>query len=313
MKNKTFLITGGNGFIGTKIIEKLVFQGYTPSLLLRKNSNRKRLSSFARRIKIFEADLRDGKIIASILRRVNPTIIIHLAGYGVYSYGNMSSENIGLMIDSNIKGTINLLYAAHNTNCKLFINTGSCFEYGSSNFPFKENSMLNPNNMYGVTKSTATFFCQAFSKKNKFAILNLRPFTVYGPGEDERRFVSTVIKQCLEGKNPSLAKKKIVRDYIYIDDVADAYLCALDLGEKLSGEIINVSTGKGTVLEDVARMVIRLTGANVIPDIGSFSLRDGEVLALIGDTVKAEKLLGWKAKYSLEEGIKKTIAWIKKL
>lgn len=312
MINTTVLVTGGNGFIGAKIVERLVLLGHTPSLLLRKNSNRKRLLPILDKIKIFEASLEDAKDVSGILKKTNPDIIIHSAGYGVYSYEDMSAENIQTMVDSNINGTAHLLYAAQDTNCKIFINTGSCFEYGSSIIPFDEESMLNPVNMYGATKAAATLFSQVFSRMSSFSLITVRPFTVYGPGEDERRFMSTIIRRCLQGKNPTLIKEKIVRDYIYIEDVVDAYLAVIAFGEKLTGEIINISTGKGTLLEDVARIIIQRTKANVEIDIGSFPFRNGEVLSLVGNARKAERLLRWRAKHSLEEGITKTIAWTRK-
>lgn len=311
MTNMNILVTGGNGFIGSKIIDRLVSQGFETSLILRKNNNRKRLSHLLDKIQIREGDLTQPEDVINILKEINPEIIIHLAGYGVYSYSDMSQANVELMINSNINATINLLYAAQNTSCKIFINTGSCFEYGNSGEPFNEQSLLSPVNIYGVTKASATLFAQVFSKKSNFSLVTLRPFTAYGPFEDERRFISTIIRQCLQGKNPTLTSQKIVRDYIFIDDIVDAYLKALELGEKLSGQIINISTGKGTALEDVARMIIRLTSTEVSPDIGSFPLREGEVLSLVGNATKAKKLLNWKARYPLEEGISKTIEWVR--
>lgn len=312
MKNKTVLVTGGSGFIGVKIVERLVTQGLTPSLILRKNSSRKRLLPILDKIKIFEADLEQVKAVSDIVKKNNPDIIIHLAGYGVYSYSNMTAENVKAMINTNINGTINLLHAVYDSKCKLFINTGSCFEYGSSNIPFKEDDMLNPINVYGVTKVASTLFSQLFSKNNKFSVVTLRPFTVYGPGEDDRRFISTVIRQCFQRKNPTLTSQRIIRDYIYIEDVVDAYWSVIKLGGKLTGEVINISTGRGIALKDVAEKIIRLTEVEgIVPDIGSFPMRQGEVLSLVGNAEKAQRLLSWKAKYSLEEGLIKTIAWVR--
>lgn len=305
------LVTGGNGFIGAKIVERLVSLGHQQFLILRKNSNRERLFPFINKIKILEADLTQADVMTDIVRKINPDVIIHLASYGVYSYSDMTVENVQLMVNTNIHGTINLLHAANNTNCKIVINTGSCFEYGSSESSFKEEDMLNPVNMYGVTKASATLFSQVFSKKSKFSLVTLRPFTVYGPGEDKRRFISTVIRQCLQGISPSLTSESIVRDYIYVEDVVDAYLVAISKGEKFSGQVINISTGKDTALKDVVGIIIKLTHAKVVPNIGSFPRREGEVLNLVGDSTKSEKLLNWKAKHSLEEGLNKTIKWVK--
>lgn len=311
MSNKKILVTGGNGFIGSKIVDRLVSIGHKPCLLLRKNSNRERLKNITDKVKIFEADLAEKLKIINIFKKCNPDIILHLASYGVYSYSDIKEENVKSIIDANIRGTINLLYAVQDTDCKLVVNTGSCFEYGSSDIAFKEDSLLAPVNMYGVTKASATLFSQVFSRSSKFSLVTLRPFTAYGPGEDKRRFMSTIIRQCLKGENPTLTRQKIVRDYIYIEDVVDGYLAAVEFGDKLSGEIINISTGKGTQLLDITEKIVQMTNSKVIPDIGSFPLREGEVLSLVGDSQKAEKLLNFKAKYSLDQGIEKTIQWVK--
>lgn len=312
MKDKTVLVTGGAGFIGAKIVEKLVELDYSPSLILRKNSSRKRLLNILDKIKILEVDLEQAEAVSDIVKKNNPDVVIHLAGFGVYSYGNVTKENVRTMMEANINGTTNLLYAVYNTKCKLFINTGSCFEYGSSDIPFKEDDMLSPVNAYGVTKAASTLFAQQFCKNKKFSQVTLRPFTVYGPGEDERRFISTVIRLCFRGENPSLTSQRIVRDYVYVEDVVDAYISAIRLGENLAGEVINVSTGRGVALKDVAEMIIRLVGVGGLrSDIGSFPMRQGEVLLLVGNAEKAEQLLKWKAKHSLEDGLIKTIAWVK--
>src|SRR3990167_1748615 len=208
-----------------------------------------------------------------------PEVALNMATSGINEY-------FAIRILSRIQkiyGSVNLLNAAKNSNCKIFVNTGSCFEYGSSDLPFKEEDMLNPLNIYGATKASATLYSKVLSKKSSFALVTLRPFTVYGPGEDKRRFISTVIKQCLEGKNPTLTRERIVRDYIYIEDVVDAYQVVISKAELLSGQIINISTGKGTALEDVVKMIMRLTDAKVVPGIGNFARREGEVLSLVGD------------------------------
>lgn len=309
MKDKKVLLTGGTGFIGSNIIRRLVETGYKPSLILRKGSNRARLTPILRNVEVFENDLLDGDGLERIAKKVKPQIIMHLASSGVYSYTDMDPRNISTLLADNVQGTINFLHATKNVGYELFINTGSCFEYGSSKIAFKEDAVLHPCNAYGMTKVAATLFTDIFQKENKLPIVTVRPFTVYGPGEDERRFITTIIKQCLKGENPTLQQKTVVRDYIFIDDVVDAYLLIAQNPKKVTGEVLNISTGKGMSLVDVAKLVIKLTGATGVRlNIGGFPIRNGEVLSLIGDPTKIKKLLRWEAKYSLEDGLKKTIA-----
>lgn len=314
MKSKKILITGGSGFIGAKLTERLISLGNNPYLLVRnrKEYPKKRLSALLHKVHLFEGDLTEHDKLEKIIKKIKPQIIFHLAGEGVYTYADYSYGNIISIIDSNIKGTINLFQACQKTGCEVFINTGSCFEYGSRNSPFKEDSALLPCNIYGASRVSTTLLAQIFFKNFYVPTVTLRPFTVYGPGEDSRRFISTVIRQCLRGENPKLPKSKIIRDYIFIDDVIEAYLLAYKHKKKLFGEIINISTGKGSTLSHVTQKIAKLTGAKGIqPEIGAFPSRAGEVLSLVGNPDKAKQLLGWKAKYSLEEGLQKTIDWVK--
>lgn len=312
MKNKRVLVTGGNGFIGSKIVERLVGLGNNPYLILREKSNKVRLASHLSDLNIFESDLTNRKKITSIVEKIKPEIIFHLASHGIYSYTINEINNIQEMIDVNVQGTINLMYATKDMGYSVFINTGTCFEYGNSNFAFKEDFIPHPENFYGATKVAATLFAENFYKQYKLPIVTLRPFTVYGPGEDGRRFISATIKSCFRGESPKLASQRIIRDYIYIDDVVDAYILAAAKNRKLAGEVINISTGIPSAIQDVAKLIIKHTKAkNLKPDIGGFSLRTGEALSLVGSAQKAKALLDWEAKYSLQEGLLRTIAWIK--
>lgn len=311
MNNKRILITGGNGFIGSHLVKRIVALGHKPTLILRKNSDRSRLAGHLDKVTIAEADLSNFGDVKNIVQNERPQIVFHLGAYGVYSYVNLDHKNAKATINANIYGTINLLYAVKDSNCEMVINTGSCFEYGSKPDPFKEDEVLHPCNLYGISKVATTLFAANFSKHSGLPIITLRPFTAFGPRQDEKRFIATAIRQCLANKEIKLTKGKTVRDYIYIDDVVDGYLRAATVDKKLAGETINISTGIGYRLTDLARLVIKLTKAKTKINIGAFPTRPGEVIELIGSAEKAKKVLGWQAKYSLEEGLRKTIVWQK--
>lgn len=311
MRGAKVLVTGSNGFIGSAIVKKLIELGNEVNVFIRKTSDRSRLKNVLNEINIIETDIVYDDRISNYIKRINPDIIYHLAGFGVYSYFNNDEKIIKEMIESNIQGTSNLLIAAQKTNCKLFINTGSCYEYGSSEIPFDEGSFLQPTSVYGSTKAATTLITNSFFRSTHLPVVTVRPFTVYGPEEDRRRFISSVILKCLQNENPKLIKNTIVRDFVYIEDVVDGYIRIAEQHVKVLGEIINISTGYATSLLDAAKMIIRLTKANVQIDIGGYPMHSNEVEFLVGNPKKAERIISWKANHSLEEGLIKTINWIK--
>jgi nucleoside-diphosphate-sugar epimerase len=311
MTAKKVLVTGANGFIGAYLTKKLISLGKDTSVFVRKNSDKWRLNPILGQLEVFEVDITDDDHVIKLIQQIKPEIIFHLAGSGVHSYFDTSTNAYNEMIQSNIQGTVNLLMGAEKSACSLFINTGSCYEYGSSRKSFTEESLLQPKNVYGSTKAATTLIAHAFCENNHIAVSTVRPFTVYGPQEDKRRFISNIVRKCLQGEKPQIPKNTIVRDYIFIDDVVEGYIRLAELEKQPAGEIINISTGVGTSLLDAVNLIIRLTEADVSVDIGGFPALPGEVEFLIGDPKKAEHLLSWKATYALEEGLIKTIAWIR--
>lgn len=308
MTSKKIFVTGGNGYIGSEIVKKLVERGDSPYLLLRPGSNRERIKNVLQACTIIEGSLVDNSLVSEMVKKISPDIIFHLASTGVYSYMDTSNENINKIIDSNVRGAYNLFFAVKDIGCELFINTGSCFEYGSRNLSFSEEDSPRPVNMYGVAKATGTLMAEMFFRQYNLPIITLRPFTVYGSGEGPGRFITTVIKNCYSHQNPRLVKEKIIRDYIFIDDVVDAFLAVVERGNKVIGETINISTGIGTSIEQVARIIMSQTKVlDLKVEKGAFPTRIGEVFSLVGNPKKIQKLIDWRSKFNLEEGIKKTI------
>lgn len=313
MKHKRIVITGGTGFIGAKLVERMISMGFKPTLLLRKQSDLARIKPLLQRVNLVETDLLTYKNLKSVVGKIKPDVMFHLSGYGVYSYTDLTPQNTENIMRANVLATSNLLHAAEQAGCKIFVNTGSCFEYGESDIPFKETDPLIPCNIYGASKVMSSLNCKILSKTFQMNIITLRPFTVYGPHQDNRRFIATVINSCINDVSIKLAKKQIVRDYTFIDDVIDAYVIAAENEENFSGEAFNISTGSGVRLKYVANLIMQLAEFKKVKiQEGMFPERQGEVYSLIGNPEKAKKMLGWKAKHSLSEGLLKTIVWQKK-
>lgn len=312
LQHKKILITGATGFIGIKVTERLVELGSSISLLIRNQAAINKIPFLKDKVKIYEADITNFKKVKEIVTLIKPQIVFHIAAFGVYTYTDTNDKNIKTMIDVNIEGTINLLLSLKDTPCKLFINTGSCFEYGDSKTPFSEDSKLTPSNIYGITKVTSTLMAHELAQNFNIPIVTLRPFTVYGPGEGERRFIATVIRNCLVGQDIQIPEQKIVRDFIFIEDVVRAYVMVAD-NDNPRNIVMNISTGVGISLEEAVNIIKALIPSKSVIQKGAFSIRPGEVLSLIGSNKRAKKYLNWQPHYSFEKGLREIIKSIKEI
>jgi len=255
LPRKSVLITGSAGFIGANLIRKLLSLNYDVNLVLRKSSDLWRIREILNKVKAYHVDLLNKKKLTKIVRKINPNFIIHLATYSDYRKQTDAEK----MIDANIKSALNLLLASKNIDYKLFINTGSSSEYGVKNKPMNEKDCLKPISFYAVTKASTTFLCQVFANEYKKPIITLRPFSVFGPYEEEKRFIPTIIKAVIENKSIKLTPGNQRRDFIYIDDVVDIYIKALSYGKKLSGEILNIGTGIEYTNDEVVQTLFKVT------------------------------------------------------
>lgn len=305
-QSKTVFITGGNGFIGSNLTRLLVKKKFNVNLLVRKNSNLWRLKDINRNIKIYQGEIEDVKGLKKIINKIKPNYIIHLA-----SYGNSSEENnLKKIVDTNISGLINLLEASDNINYKKLIICGSSSEYGFKNKPMTETDYLLPNSYYSAAKGSAALLAQSYALENKKPIAILRLFSAYGPFEEYNRFIPTIINNALKNKKVLITKENIKRDFIYIDDVVNAFYKTMH-AKLNSGEIINIGTGKQYANKDIIRIIEKILKIKL--KLGIFPKRAWDTSNWVANNLKAKKLLKWKPEFSLEEGLIETIKWNKKL
>ena len=305
LPRKSILITGGAGFIGANLIRELLRLNYKVNLILKKSSDLWRIKDILNKVKIHHADLLNKKKLTKIVTKINPNFIIHLATYSNYR----KQTDVEEMIDINIKSTLNLLLASKNIDYKLFINTGSSSEYGIKNKPMNEEDYLEPTSFYAITKASSTFLCQAFAREYKKPIVTLRPFSVYGPYEEEKRFIPTVIKAILKNKPIRLTPGNQRRDFIYIKDVVDIYIKILSYGKKLSGQILNIGTGIEYANDKVVQTLFKISCKKVKIKKGEFPKRLWDTSHWVADISKTKKVLKWKPKFSLEKGLNETYKW----
>lgn len=300
------LITGASGFIGSNLTRKIAAERSDVNILIRTESDPWRIKDVLPRIALHRADLTNREDIFAIIGKIKPKTIFHLAAYGVHSAHDDAKKIEAI----NLHGTMNLIDACAEFGFKIFVNTGSSSEYGVKKMPMKETDALEPNSDYAIFKAAATQYCQSLAKSKKLPIITIRPFSAYGPYEESTKLVPTLINSLLSNTCPPLVSPDTARDYIFIDDVIDAYLLA---GQRpdLGGEIFNIGSGKQTTIKEIVNLSIRLTKASVKPKWGTMENRARDQNIWQADISKAKSMLGWSPKNNLEEGLTKTINWLK--
>jgi UDP-glucose 4-epimerase len=304
-----FLVTGGAGFIGSHMVDRLVRKGCEVVVLDDFSSgSQKNLGSHIGKsnFRLIKGDVRNKTITRRALENVDA--VFHFAAIVNVDF---SVKNPLLVNEVNVKGTLNLLESCLKSKVKQFIYVSSCAVYGEPEyFPIDESHPTRPLSPYGVSKLAAEHYCQVFCRIHGFKTVILRYFNVYGPRQSKGPY-SGVISKFTE----QLRQKKVpvifgdgtqTRDFVYVDDVVNATLKVLDC-KKCAGEVINVGSGKETSIRELYNILLKIFGMrNVKPKY--CSPRAGDIKRSYADLGKAEKLLRYKPKFSIEDGLRKLLA-----
>jgi len=305
---KKILITGANSFIGSNLLDRLIKEDYEIHVLTRKNSNLDRIRNNLHYITNHIVDLTEKEKLGQIVKKINPNIIFHLATQGIYGGVQANEEEL---IKTNIFGTKNLIDACDSIDYDCFVNTGSSSEYGLKDYPMKESDVCIPANMYGLTKNMATKYGQVIARTKNKPIISLRLFSPFGPRDHNKRLIPTIISKALKNNELNLSSPNIGRDFIFIDDVIDLYLKSISMAKKLKGEIFNVGSGIQSNISEVVGKIIELTNSKSKINWGSYLERDYDNAVWVADLNKTKENFSWEPKYSLKQGLKKTIEWFK--
>jgi len=305
-EGEKIFITGATGFVGSNLVRRSLRNGADVCINIRNSSDTWRIRDILKDVSVVHADLSEYEKLNDSLKKIKPDIIFHTAVYG----GNSAQKDTVKIIESNISGTVNLLRCCENIDFHLFVNTGSSSEYGIKNTAMKESDLLNPITDYGVSKAAATLFCQKTALTENLPVVTLRLFSPYGPYEQKSRLVPSVILAALQKQNPFIASRDFVRDFIYIEDVLDAYAAALTL-KNPKGQIYNIGSGTQHTVGTVTDTIISLLGNEVTCDTGLPQAWENEPTFWQADIQRVASELAWVPKYTLEQGLNKTIDWFK--
>lgn len=301
------LVTGATGFVGSCLVRRLAEMKYDVHIFTRINSNKWRIADLLGQVTEHKVDLRDAGNVERAVAQIRPAVIYHLATYG----GFASQKDTSVIIESNLMGTVNLLRSCEKIGFDCFINTGSSSEYGIKSEPLSESDILEPLGDYGVSKAAATLLCQSRALEKDMPIITLRLCSPYGPWDDPQRLIPYTIKSLLRGESPKLSTPKSVRDYVFIDDVLDAYL-NVTKSPKSGGVIYNVGSGEQHSIGEVANVITKIVGNGLNPLWGMVNNQRAEPDSWLADISKAKQELGWYPSISLLTGISKTVEWFKK-
>ena len=315
MKNKKALVTGADGFIGSHLAEALLDEGYSVKAFIYYNSFNPwgwldtLPKSKLKHIEVFAGDIRDPNGVRTAMKGADT--VFHLAALiGIpFSYHSPDSY-----IDTNVKGTLNVLQAARDLGTGKVVVTSTSEVYGTARYaPIDEKHPLQGQSPYSASKIGADKIAESFHLSFGLPVVTARPFNTYGPRQSARAIIPTIITQLLNGaKEIKLGSLAPTRDLNYVADTCAGFM-ALAASPEAVGKTVNIGSGKEISVGDLAGLLMKLSGRKARIKTEALRKRPAksEVERLLADNTLIKELTGWAPKVSLEKGLLKTIAWFR--
>jgi NAD dependent epimerase/dehydratase len=307
------LVTGADGFIGSHLVERLVAEGAAVRAFCVYNSRGSAgwLDQVPRGVQdaldLRLGDIRDARFVAQATEGVE--IVFHLAALIAIPYSYVAAESF---VDTNVRGTLNVLDAAVRAGVRRVIQTSTSEVYGTPDeLPIRETHPLNAQSPYAATKTGADQLALAFHRSYDLPVVVLRPFNTYGPRQSERAVLPTMIRQLLAGaREVRLGRLDTRRDLTFVADTVDGFV-RVATAAGIEGRTIQLGTGRAETIATLFEITRTLLGSDAVVVRDETRLRPdaSEVLALVSDPSLARELLGWEASTDLEAGIAATIEW----
>ncbi|WP_097025887.1 NAD-dependent 4,6-dehydratase LegB [Clostridium peptidivorans] len=309
------LVTGSDGFIGSHLVEQLIKDGNKVKAFVFYNSFNSwgwldtLPKDILNEIEVFTGDIRDPNGVREAIKGVDD--IYHLAALIAIPFSYHSPD---AYVDTNIKGTLNVLQAARDLETKRILVTSTSEVYGTAKYvPIDENHPYQGQSPYSATKIGADRLAESFYRSFNMPITIVRPFNTYGPRQSARAVIPTIISQLLAGQEEiKLGSLTPTRDFNYVIDTANGFI-EIGKSDKTIGEEINIATQKEISIGELAEELIRQINPNarIICEDQRIRPTKSEVNRLLGCNEKIKKLTKWKAQYTFEEGIEQTIEFFK--
>ncbi len=312
---KKILVTGADGFIGSHLTEELVKSGYDVKTFVYYNSFNSwgwldsLPSDIKENIEIFTGDIRDPNGVRTSIKGIDT--VFHLAALIAIPFSYHSPDSY---VDTNIKGTLNVLQAARDCDLERVFVTSTSEVYGTAQYvPIDEKHPFQGQSPYSATKIGADRLAESFYRSFGLPVTIVRPFNTYGPRQSARAVIPTIISQLLSGaKEIKLGSLTPTRDFNYVKDTAAGFISIAKTGETV-GEEINIATQHEISIGELAQTIIDQINpsASIVCDEQRLRPEKSEVNRLLGCNEKILRLTDWKPHYTLEDGIRETISWMR--
>ncbi|ANB57676.1 3-beta hydroxysteroid dehydrogenase/isomerase family protein [Anoxybacillus sp. B7M1] len=311
------LVTGADGFIGSHLTEELVRQGYDVKAFVYYNSFNSwgwldtSPESIKKELEVFAGDIRDPHGVKEAMKGCD--VVLHLASLIAIPYSYHSPDTY---IDTNIKGTLNVLQAARELDIQKVVHTSTSEVYGTAQYvPIDENHPLQGQSPYSASKIGADQMAIAFYRSFETPVAIIRPFNTYGPRQSARAVIPTIITQLASGKRKiKLGSLHPTRDFNYVKDTVNGFISVMKHDQSI-GEVINIGSNFEVSIGETAQLIAEIMGVDIEIETDDARIRPekSEVERLWADNSKAKTLLGWEPKYGGKEGfkrgLKETIEW----
>lgn len=312
-KNKKVVVTGAGGFIGSHLVEKLIELKANVHALVHYNS----LNSWGNlelvdpevlnKVKVYSGDIMDYPYVKNLVNKAD--VVFHLGALISIPYSYKASS---MFIDTNIKGTYNILSASLESKVKRVIHTSTSEVYGTGKYiPIDEKHPLQGQSPYSASKIGADKIAESFYNSFGLKVSIIRPFNTFGPRQSARAIIPTIISQVVNSNVINIGDITPIRDFTYVKDTVKGFLLIAEK-ESSIGETINIGSGHGITIKKLIDEIRIISNKNIIIKKDKQRMRPekSEVFRLICDNSKAKKILGWKPDYKIKNGLKETYDYI---
>lgn len=312
--DKKVLVTGAGGFIGSHLVDALVKNGADVTAFVHYNSRNtwgwleNRYSADTPNFQVIAGDVADMGIIQKVV--ADQDIVFHLAALIGIPYSYSAPESY---VNTNIKGTLNIMQACVNAGIKRIVQTSTSEVYGTAQYtPIDEHHPLQGQSPYSASKIGADKIAESYWCSFNLPVITARPFNTFGPRQSTRAVIPTIIMQTLTSNTVKLGSLIPVRDLTFVGDTVQGFL-KLAESKKAIGKTINIGTGRGISVGELASQIINLVNpkAKIVCEQERIRPEKSEVMKLVCDNTLIREITGWQPQYTLEEGLLLTLEWMK--
>lgn len=313
-KDKRVLVTGAGGFIGSHLVDELLKQGADVTAFVHYNARNDwgmlegRYTDATPNLTVTSGDVTDALFVKKAV--AGKEYVFHLAALIGIPYSYVAPESY---INTNIRGTLNVMQACLDHDVTRVVHTSTSEVYGTAQYtPIDENHPLQGQSPYSASKIGADKIAESFFCSFGLPVTTIRPFNTFGPRQSTRAVIPTIITQALTGTTVKLGSLTPIRDLTYVADTANGFMKLAESKDTI-GKTVNTGSGRGVTIGELAEIIIRQINpdARIVCEEKRVRPEKSEVMELLCDNRAALELAGWKPNYTLEEGLARTIEWMK--